>query len=112
MKSGRSFDLPLSDTMIEIVEEALRVGEALFGPNPYLFPSRSNDGKKVIATATWREKSLPSETGHLLRRTHRTVAKMVSVSDSEACLLLDHKVTRMEKALSASPRRAWPRTSL
>lgn len=96
MKSGRRFDLPLSNRMLSIVNEVLEVGTALYGENPYVFPSRSNDGRRVIATATWKEKALPSETGHILRHTYRSVAKLADVDDVDAKLLLDHKVQGMD----------------
>ena len=44
---------------------------------------------QVIATQVWREKSLPSETGHLLRHTYRTVAQRITLDKIEARLLLD-----------------------
>jgi len=103
MKSGRRFDLPLSEVMLGFVREALDVGRVLFGPNPHLFPTRTNDGTQVIATATWKEKSLPSETGHLLRRTYRSVAKLANVPDVDARLLLDHKVQGMDGVYLSEP---------
>ncbi len=47
---------------------------------------------QVIATQVWREKSLPSETGHLLRHTYRTIAQREQLDKFEARLLLDHTV--------------------
>ena len=92
MKSGRSFDLPLSDRMVAVVRRAMAVGDVLFPGAPWLFPSRSTKTFEVIATQVWREKSLPSETGHILRHTYRTVAQRTSIDKVNARLLLDHAV--------------------
>ena len=100
MKSGRSFDLPLSEHMVGIVRRALDLGDMLYPEAQWLFPTRASKGDplhgiakgQVIATQVWREKSLPSETGHLLRHTYRTVAQREQVDQVEARLLLDHTV--------------------
>ena len=65
----------------------------LFPGSPWLFPTRSSkEGRGVIATQVWREKSLPSETGHILRHTYRTVAQSIGIDQVSARLLLDHRV--------------------
>jgi integrase len=100
MKSGRKFDLPLSSHMVEIVKRALTLGDMLYPNAPFLFPTRATkDNRKrgtkkgqVIATQVWRENSLPSDTGHLLRHTYRTIAQRISLDKIEARLLLDHTV--------------------
>lgn len=92
MKSGRSFDLPLSGHMVELVRHAMAVGEVLFPGAPWLFPSRSTKTFEVIATQVWKEKALPSETGHILRHTYRTVAQRAGIDRVNARLLLDHTV--------------------
>lgn len=92
MKSGRSFDLPLSDRMVGVVRRAMAVGDVLFPGAPWLLPSRSTKTFEVIATQVWREKSLPSETGHILRHTYRTVAQRTGIDKVNARLLLDHTV--------------------
>jgi integrase len=93
MKSGRSFDLPLSAPMIEVVTRALSLSQLLYPGSPWLFPTRSaKDQRTVIATQVWREKSLPSETGHILRHTYRTIAQRECIDKIEARLLLDHTV--------------------
>ena len=91
MKSGRPFDLPLSRQMIALVREALEAGDMLFPGSPWLFPTR-NKASRVIATATWKERMLPNETGHILRHTYRTIAQRVGIDQIDARLLLDHKV--------------------
>jgi len=92
MKSGRSFDLPLSGHMVEVVRRAMAAGDVLFPRAPWLFPSRSSKTGEVIATQVWKEKALPSETGHILRHTYRTVAQAVGINKVNARLLLDHTV--------------------
>lgn len=93
MKSGRSFDLPLSAHMVGIVERALELSNVLYPKAPWLFPTRSaKDGRKIICTQVWREKSLPSETGHILRHTYRTTAQRIGLDKIDARLLLDHTV--------------------
>lgn len=93
MKSGRSFDLPLSQHMVGVVQRALDTSDILFPKSPWLFPTRSaKDQRSVIATQVWREKTLPSETGHILRHTYRTIAQRITIDKIEARLLLDHTV--------------------
>jgi integrase len=95
MKSGREFHLPLSEPMAEIVESALIISHALYPNARWLFPSRSNDGKRTISTQVWKEKALPSETGHILRHTYRTLAHAAGVAETDGRLLLDQKVQGM-----------------
>ena len=92
MKSGREFHLPLSGPMVEIVQRALELGDVLYPRASWLFPTRSNDGRRVIATQVWREKRLPSETGHILRHTYRTLAHAAGITETDGRLLLDQKV--------------------
>ncbi len=92
MKSGRQFHLPLSEPMVGHVRRAMELGDVLFPGAPWLFPTRSSDGRRVIATQVWREKKLPSETGHILRHTYRTMAHAAGVSETDGRLLLDQKV--------------------
>jgi integrase len=99
MKSGRSFDLPLSNHMMQIVQRALVAGDVNFPGTEWLFPTNTNkpnetvgDADRVIATQVWREDTLPSETGHILRHTYRTIAQREHVNTTEARLLLDHTV--------------------
>ena len=92
MKSGRSFDLPLSDYMVKLVKNIIAQGEVLYPGSEWLFPARSRIQKKIIATQVWKEKTLPSQTGHILRHTYRTIAQRVGVDKIDAMLLLDHTV--------------------
>ena len=91
MKSGREFALPLSEHMAFLVERALGLSDAFAPSSPWLFPARGREGA-VIATAVWKERLLVGETGHILRHTYRTVAKLAGVDDVDGDLLLDHKI--------------------
>lgn len=92
MKSGRSFDLPLSDYMVKLVERIIAKGDLLYPGTEWLFPTRSTNTRGIIVTQVWKEKTLPSETGHILRHTYRTIAQRTCIDKIEARLLLDHKV--------------------
>ncbi len=92
LKAGRSFALPLSGHMIAIIQRALELSDMMYPNAPWLFPSRSNKTGKLIATNVWKERSLPSETGHILRHTHRTVAQRIMVDSINRKLLLDQTV--------------------
>lgn len=91
-KSRREFALPLSEHMAGLVRRALVLSHEIASGSPWLFPTRSNDGSEVIATQVWRERTMASETGHILRHTHATLAKAAGVDDMLASLLSDHKV--------------------
>lgn len=92
MKSGRSFELPPSGHMADLVRRAMAAGDVLFPGAPWLFPSRSSKTGEAIATQVWKEKALPSETGHILRHTYRTIAQRAGIDRVSARLLLDHTV--------------------
>ena len=70
----------------------MAAGDVLFPGAPWLFPSRSSKTGEVIATQVWKEKALPSETGHILRHTYRTIAQRAGIDRVNARLLLDHTV--------------------
>lgn len=91
MKSGREFALPLSSQMVEMFREAISTAEILFPKSGWIFPTRNKKGE-VKATQVWKEKVLPSDTGHVLRHTYRTLAKRAGIDDIDARLLLDHTV--------------------
>jgi integrase len=91
MKSGRSFDLPLSEHMVAVVRRATQLGDMLYPGTGWLFPTRDSRGS-MVATRVWRERALPSQTGHILRHTYRTVAQRAAVDRIDARLLLDHTV--------------------
>jgi integrase len=95
MKSRRPFSLPLSEHMVGLVQEALKSGDLLYPGSPWLFPTRNKEGQ-VKATSTWRERTLPNETGHILRHTYRTIAQRLSIDKIDARLLMDHKVSGID----------------
>lgn len=93
MKSGRSFDLPLSGRMEDAVRRALVAGATLYPGSPWLFPARMRKGDREIKhVQVWKEVHMPSQTGHILRHTYRTIAKRAGVDQIDARLLLDHTV--------------------
>jgi integrase len=91
MKSRRQFDLPLSERMLACVRRAITIGDALHPGTPWLFPTRNRAGDRM-QTQVWKERVLPSETGHILRHTYRTLAHAAGVSQIDTQLLMDHKV--------------------
>jgi integrase len=91
-KSRRDFALPVSEHMIGLVRRALVLSNEAASGSPWLFPTRTIDGSEVIGTQVVRERRMPSETGHILRHTHATLAKAAGVDDMLASLLSDHKV--------------------
>jgi len=91
LKSRREFHLPLSTQMLSCVERALNISDTLHPNSKWLFPTRSKKGD-VVCTQVVREASLPSQTGHILRHTHRTMAQREKINSTNAMLLLDHKV--------------------
>ncbi|WP_300057153.1 tyrosine-type recombinase/integrase [Sulfitobacter sp.] len=95
LKSRREFHLPMSTQMASSVERALNISETLYPGSKWLFPTRSKKGE-VICTQVVRESSLPSQTGHILRHTHRTMAQREKINSINAMLLLDHKVSGID----------------
>lgn len=96
MKSDKPFALPLSNYMCDVVRSALAAGDMLFPETEWLFPTRTRDGLYIIATQVWKEKALPSETGHILRHTYRTIAETTTIQPSYRKLLLDHALPGMD----------------
>lgn len=96
MKSKEPFELPLSMFMCELVGSAIATGDIMYNGSQWLFPTRSRDGKKIIATQVWKEDSLPSETGHILRHTYRTIAETTGIPHTHRRLLLDHSLGGMD----------------
>jgi integrase len=91
MKRREEFSLPLSQPMVELIEEAQQIGEIIYSGSSWLFPTRSTKCG-TVATSVAREKSMPGWTGHPLRRTHKTMALIAGVSDLKSALLLHHKI--------------------
>jgi integrase len=89
MKSRREFILPLSPIMQSLVDQAIKYGDVLYPGTPYLFPAAN--GKH---TTVWREKTI--QTGHILRKTYRTVVGLCDIPTAQARLLVDHAVSEIE----------------
>jgi len=92
MKSRRDFDMPMSTQIEKHVRNALALSESLYPNSPWLFPTWSRKENQVIRTKVIRERSLPSLTGHILRKTHRTFAQRIRIHKINGRLLLDHVV--------------------
>ncbi len=97
MKSRQPFVLPLSAAMVALVQHALKLGPAVVsvpGAGGWLFPTRSRDGRSVVATSNWSETSLATnECGHALRHTYNVLALTVpGVSSHDVERLLAHAV--------------------
>ena len=71
--------------------KALAVGEMLEPGTPWVFPTRNKQGERTH-TKVWKERTLPSETGHILRHSYRTLAHAAGVSSTDVQLLMDHTV--------------------
>jgi integrase len=90
-KSGRPFDLPLSDRLIELLAERKRKNDEAFGEDcPWVFPS---------ATAASGHIEEPREkfdgiawTPHDLRRWYITTAESLDVSPLSIKMLVNHRV--------------------
>ncbi len=91
MKNSDGFDLPLSWQMVECISRAQKVSEVLYPGAEWLFPTRAKD-RSITHIKTVRENKMPSQTGHILRHTHRTIAQAVGISPINAKLLLNHKI--------------------
>ena len=78
--------------MVDVVKHALELSDMMYPNAMWLFPSRSSKTGELIATQVWKERTLPSETGHILRHTHRTVAQRIKADPINRRLLLDQTV--------------------
>lgn len=97
MKGRRAFVLPLSAAMAAEVAAALTVGAALYGGKPdgmrWLFPTLGTDGA-VSHTVVVREKApaLRLRTGHALRHTWKTCARLARLPESTIEILMAHRL--------------------
>lgn len=96
MKKRVAFALPLSQHMVSLVRHALMLSENNFPGAPWLFPTRALSDRRVIATQVWREKKLPSETGHILRHMYSVAAARAGVASVDRMLLMAQKVPGIE----------------
>jgi integrase len=91
MKARREFSLPLSDHLVGLVQQFLELSEMLEPGSRWLFPTRDANNE-VTHTQVWREKTLPSETGHILRHTYSNMAMLAGVSGDDRQLLMAQSV--------------------
>lgn len=97
MKKRVEFALPLSGHMLALVDRALAAGDVLFrSTQPYLFPTRRHKTREVCATQVWKERDLPSETGHILRHMYSNAAAQAGVSSVDRMLLMAQRVPGVE----------------
>lgn len=91
MKGARAFDMPLSGALVKLFREALALSTTWFPDAPWLFPTRDKRGD-VVATRTWRERTMPNQTGHALRHTYSAAVVLAGCSEVSRELLLAHKI--------------------
>lgn len=91
-KNRKELHVPLSGHVIELLQKALVLSESLYGGTPWVFPTRSADGREVIPTQVIKERKLASETGHMLRHTYSNMAALLGVADLDRELLLGHAI--------------------
>lgn len=103
MKARREFHLPLSGRLVSLLGDALTLARMIRAESPFLWPTRSNDGSEWIATQVWRERSMPSETGHMLRHTYSNAARLAGVDDVDRELLLAHRIPGVQGTYLHAP---------
>lgn len=91
MKSGEDLSIPVSDQLLKTLKEASSCSKRIYPRSPWLFPTINKTGK-VTPIGAVSEKALDYRTGHTLRRTFRTMAALVKVSDRNGDLLMGHKI--------------------
>jgi len=91
-KSGRPFDLPLSDYLIELLANRKRENAEAFGDCPWVFPSATSasghiqEPREDFGVIKWSP--------HDLRRWYVTTADYLDVSPFAIKLLVNHSVPR------------------
>ncbi len=104
MKARREFHLPLSTHLVELASAALTLARIVRADSPYLWPARSNAVPvEWICTQVWRERTMPSETGHLLRHTYSNAARLAGVDDVDRELLLAHRIPGVQGTYLHAP---------
>lgn len=86
----RAFDMPLTDQLRKLLEEARTAGEALYPGSPWVFPAEGKRGHMIAAC----EKSFPGVTPHDLRRTYATACAEAGVDPYTIKLLLNHAIDK------------------
>lgn len=87
-KSGRAFDLPLTDFLEVLLHQRHSENPEFFPGSPWVFPAKSRTGHisepKVKLTIPW--------TVHGLRNTFITVAEQLNISPYSIKMLVNHSV--------------------
>lgn len=86
----RSFDLPLSGALSDLLRHRLAENEILAPGTPWIFPGVSSDTGHV---AEVKEPTLGGLHGHALRHAYKTLCEDAGVSWAHSKLLLNHSVS-------------------
>src|SRR6185295_4062301 len=93
MKGRKAFTLPLSMQMGWLVADAIKAGEVLEPGSKYLFPSRNAKGELAPMRVVRESKAaLKNRTGHALRHTWKTCARLARVPESTIEILMAHRL--------------------
>lgn len=84
-----AFDLPLSQTLQEIISEARAVRNVVFPDSPYVFPANSASGHLSAP----KEKTFLDITPHMLRRSFATACVEAGLDPYTTKRLLNHRVS-------------------
>jgi integrase len=103
MKGRVEFHLPVSAHVEALLRRAIAMARETAPQVPWLFPTRDRRGERWIATAVWKERALPSETGHILRHTYSNCARLAGVDDVDRELLLAHKIPGVQGVYLHTP---------
>lgn len=84
------FTLPLSKVMVSLVQESQAMAEYFcMGNSEWLFPTRDKEGR-ITHTQVWHQKTLPGQTGYMLRKTYATVCEELGMPESIKLALMSH----------------------
>lgn len=84
-----AFDLPLSQSLQEIILEARKVRDVMFPDSPYVFPANSASGHLSAP----KEKTFLDITPHMLRRSFATACVEAGLDPYTTKRLLNHRVS-------------------
>jgi integrase len=93
MKGRVAFTLPMSPPMCALVREALDAGRVLSpaGSKRWLFPGDGREGHISVVREP-RAPALANRTGHALRHTWKTCARLARIPESTIEILLAHRL--------------------
>jgi integrase len=89
-KSGRPFELPLSDFLVQLLELRKEENKKIAPDSPWVFPAAVGDGH-IVET---RIEHATQYTTHDLRRTFITVAESLEISPYAIKLLVNHSLPK------------------